>query len=69
MDHPLRSRLMADEHGAEPTQQTSPKKGKPMTIRVPTREEFDRFVKRVAGTPRGHKDPAETDKPPERSEP
>lgn len=34
---------MTDER--EPTQQTQLKKGKPMTIPIPTRGEFDRLVK------------------------
>ena len=37
-------------------------------IRVPSREDFDRLVKKVAPPPRGRKPPAETDEPPERSE-
>ncbi len=37
-------------------------------IRIPSREEFERIVKKVAPPPRGHKRPAETDEPPERSE-
>lgn len=37
-------------------------------IPVPSREDFDRMVKRVAPPPAGRKRPAETDAPPERSE-
>jgi hypothetical protein len=37
-------------------------------IRVPSREDFDRLVKKIAPPPRGRKPPAETDEPPERSE-
>jgi hypothetical protein len=56
-----------DEHDAEPTQQTKPAKGKPLTIPVPTHEDFDEFVKKVAGPPRGRKRPDGSDSPPERS--
>ena len=56
---------MTDEpHDAEPTQQTKPAKGKPMTIRIPSRGEFDEFVRKVAG---GRKRPDESAEPPERS--
>jgi hypothetical protein len=37
-------------------------------IPVPTRETFDRLVKKVAPPPVGRKRPAETDEPPEQSE-
>jgi hypothetical protein len=37
-------------------------------IPVPTREAFERLLKKVAPPPRGRKRPAETDEPPERSE-
>jgi hypothetical protein len=40
-----------------------------LRIPVPTREDFDRFIAKVAGPPAGRKDPDETDEPPERSEP
>jgi hypothetical protein len=33
----------------EPTQQTQPKKGKPIDIPIPTRGDFDQLVKQVAG--------------------
>jgi hypothetical protein len=59
---------MADDHDNERTQQTQPKKGKPLTIPVPKRADFDRFVRKVAGSPAGHKDPDETDEPPEQSD-
>ena len=52
----------------EVTQKTQPKKGKPLRIPVPTRGSFDRFVRKVAGPPRGRKRPDETDLPPEQSE-
>jgi hypothetical protein len=37
-------------------------------IPVPSREDFDRMVKRIAGPPGGRKDPDETDGPPVQSE-
>lgn len=37
-------------------------------IPVPTREAFERLVKKVAPPPAGRKRPAETDEPPEQSE-
>jgi hypothetical protein len=37
-------------------------------ISIPTREAFDRMVKKVAPPPRGRKRPAETDEPREQSE-
>jgi hypothetical protein len=55
---------MSDD-AKEPTQQTKPAKGKPMTIRIPSRGEFDEFVRKIAG---GRKRPAETDSPPEQSD-
>lgn len=51
----------------QPTQKTQPKKGEPVEIPVPTRGEFEAFVRKVAGRPAGRKRPAETDPPPERS--
>jgi len=47
----------------QPTQTTD----KGLKIPVPTRDEFDQFVKKVA-PPAGRKRPAETDQPPEQSE-
>lgn len=44
---------MADHHDTEPTQQTKPAKGEPMTIPIPTEREFDEFVRKVAGPPGG----------------
>jgi hypothetical protein len=50
-------------------QKSQPKgKGKPLDIPIPTRGEFDSFVRKVAGRPAGRKRPAEKDPPPERSE-
>jgi hypothetical protein len=37
-------------------------------IRIPSREDFDRLVKKVAPPPAGRKRPAETDEPREQSE-
>jgi hypothetical protein len=37
-------------------------------IPVPTREAFERMVKKVAPPPKGRKRPDETDEPPEQSE-
>jgi hypothetical protein len=50
------------------TQKTQPKKGEPVEIPIPTREEFVNLVEKVAGPPAGRKRPAEKDRPPERSE-
>jgi hypothetical protein len=61
MIHALLSLSMADER--KPTQRTP--KGK--EIPVPTREDFDRFVKKVAG-PGSRKRPDEKRQPPQRSE-
>lgn len=52
----------------EPTQKTQPKKGQPVDIPVPTRGEFESFVRKVAGSPAGRKHPAEKGRPPERSD-
>ena len=53
----------------EPTQKTQPKgKGKPLDIPIPTRGEFEAFVRKVAGSPAGRKRPAEKDPPPEQSD-
>lgn len=49
------------------TQKTQPKKGEPVEIPVPTRGEFDDFVKKVA-PPAGRKRPGGKAQPPERSE-
>jgi hypothetical protein len=48
---------------ARPVQETD----KGLKIPVPTREEFDEFVRKVAGPPRGRKRPDESDSPPEQS--
>jgi hypothetical protein len=39
---------MTDNDHAEPTQKTCPKKGEPMEIPVPTRDEFFRDLRKVA---------------------
>ena len=57
--------MSGEDEGA--TQKTKPKKGEPVEIPVPTRGEFDDFLRRVA-PPAGRKRPAETDQPPERSD-
>jgi hypothetical protein len=41
---------MADSE--QPTQKTQPKKGEPMDIPVPTRDEWERNMERVAPPPR-----------------
>jgi hypothetical protein len=51
----------SDEHEA----QTTPAGHR---IPVPTREAFERMVKKVAPPPKGRKRPAGTDEPPEQSE-
>lgn len=51
----------------QPTQKTQPKKGEPVEIPVPTRGEFESFVRKVAGSPAGRKRPAAKDPPPEQS--
>ena len=55
------------KHDPEPTQVVPTKKGKPLTVPVPTRGDFDRLVKKVAGLGL-RKRPDETDQPPPRSE-
>jgi len=35
-------------HRSQPTQKTQPKKGEPVEIPVPKREDFDRLLKKVA---------------------
>ncbi len=57
---------MADKR--KTTQKTRPKKGKPATIPVPTRDEFLSVVEKVAGRSEGRKRPGGKDRPPERSE-
>jgi hypothetical protein len=49
--HALRSLWMANEHshGAEPTQKTRPKKGKPVDIPIPTRKEVFDLMRSVTG--------------------
>lgn len=43
---------MVDEsHDAEPTQQTRPKKGEPIEVPVPKRDEVMDFLEKVARTP------------------
>jgi len=58
---------MADEHEAEPTQEIPTTDGEPLIVPVPSREDFDRLVRKVAG-PGLRKRPDETDPPPQRSE-
>jgi hypothetical protein len=41
----------AENHGAEPTQQTKPKKGEPITIPVPEKADVMAFLDKVAKTP------------------
>ena len=53
LSHELLCSMMADKHDAEPTQETQPKKGKPVKIPVPTREEFLRDLDKVAPPRRG----------------
>lgn len=57
---------MADEREPQSTQTVHPEEGEPFEIPVPTRGEFDRLVKKVAG-PGFRKQPDETVQPPERS--
>jgi hypothetical protein len=54
---------------AEPRERDEPKQKTPagQRIPIPTREAFDRFVRKVAG-PGVRKRPDEKDPPPERSE-
>jgi hypothetical protein len=59
---------MADDHAAEPTQWTQPKKGEPVKIPVPTRGAFEELVRKVAGGLAGRKRPADSIPPPEQSE-
>jgi hypothetical protein len=60
---------MANEkHESKPTQVIPTKKGKPLTVPVPTRGEFDRLVKKVAGAPGVRRRSAGKDRPPEQSE-
>jgi len=40
-----------DDHDAEPTQQTQPKKGEPITIPVPEKGDVLDFLEKVAHTP------------------
>jgi hypothetical protein len=59
---------MADEkHEPEPTQVIPAKKGKLLVVPVPTRGDFERLVKEVAG-PGFRKRPAGKGSPPEQSE-
>lgn len=51
MDHALPSPQMDDQHGAEPTQQTQPKKGEPITIPVPKRGDVMAFFEKTAKLP------------------
>lgn len=39
---------MADDHDAQPTQQTQPVRGEPITIPVPKREEIEDLIDRAA---------------------
>jgi hypothetical protein len=39
------------KHEPKPTQVIPTKKGKPLVVPVPTRGDFDRLVKKVAGPP------------------
>ncbi len=52
------------DHPVEP-KQTTPAGHR---IPIPTRETFERLVKKVAPPPASRKRPAETDEPPEQSE-
>jgi hypothetical protein len=58
---------MADKHETEPTQEIPTKGGEPLIVPVPSREDFDRLVRKVAG-PGLRKPPDETAPPPQRSE-
>jgi hypothetical protein len=42
---------MPDDHGAEPTQPTKPKKGKPVEIPVPKRGNVMDFLEKAAKLP------------------
>jgi hypothetical protein len=42
---------MTDDHDAEPTQQTKPKKGEPITIPVPKKHDVMDFLEKAANTP------------------
>ncbi len=42
---------MADDHGAEPTQQTKPKKGRPIEIPVPKKGDVMHFLEKTATLP------------------
>ena len=37
-----------DDHSAEPTQKTQPKKGRPIDIPVPKREDIERMLTKAA---------------------
>jgi hypothetical protein len=58
---------MTAKQEPEPTQAIPTKDGKPLIVPVPSREDFDQLVKRVAGLGL-RKPPAETDPPPQQSE-
>lgn len=57
--------LMAHRDGTDEPKQTTPAG---LRIPIPTREDFERLVKKVAPSPAGRKRPDETDEPPEQSE-
>jgi hypothetical protein len=56
---------MAEDRKTDEPKQTTPAGHR---IPVPTREAFDRMVRKIALGPAGRKRPAETDEPPEQSE-
>lgn len=49
-DIPRSLLAMAERAQGEHTQKTRPKKGKPVEIPVPKREDFDQLVKKAAGS-------------------
>jgi hypothetical protein len=58
---------MAENDAAKPTQEIPTTDGEPLIVAVPSREDFDQMVRKVAG-PGLRKRPDETDPPPQRSE-
>lgn len=56
---------MADDPKPDESEQTTPAGHR---IPVPSREDFDRMVRKVAPPPTDRKRPDETDEPPEQSE-
>lgn len=51
---------MADDHDSEPTQQTQPKKGEPITIPIPEKADVMTFLEKTARLPDPERDDAAT---------